>query len=218
MIETEADWISSACGGEMLESLTGKASDRKLRLFACACCRLTPVTRLLRDERDHRAAVEVCERHADGLAGPEELVTALRGLPPIEKTGGSWNAWHKVKLSQTAQAELTVRAALADEASDAAWATARASVNLLGPNQSDLVREIFGNPFRALNIETEWSTPVVIDLARSIYDSGVFDRMPELGDALALEGCDDPEILGHCRSRTGHFRGCWVADVLLGKS
>jgi hypothetical protein len=28
----------------------------------------------------------------------------------------------------------------------------------------------------------------------------------------------DADILGHCRSGDEHFRGCWVIDLLLGKS
>src|SRR5262245_14978436 len=56
----------------MLEHLrvTGTASDRKLRLFACACCRAVwpDLT-----TGSSRAAVEVAERYADGLAVERDL-------------------------------------------------------------------------------------------------------------------------------------------------
>ncbi len=70
-----AEWSGLADPHEMLDLLreTGEASDRKLRLFACACCRR--VWRLL--EGRSRRAVEVAEAFADDEAGPREMAEAF---------------------------------------------------------------------------------------------------------------------------------------------
>jgi hypothetical protein len=42
--------------------------------------------------------------------------------------------------------------------------------------------------------------------------------MPILADALQDAGCDNPDILEHCREATAaHVRGCWVVDLVLGR-
>jgi hypothetical protein len=59
---TEAEWLACARPQTMLEFLGDRAGERKLRLFACACCRrLAP---LLRSESARRA-LDLAERAAD---------------------------------------------------------------------------------------------------------------------------------------------------------
>jgi hypothetical protein len=84
--------------------------------------------------------------------------------------------------------------------------------------QADLLRDIFGNPFRPVTIASEWRTSDVILLARGIHADRAFDRMPILADALQDAGCDDEGILSHCRGCGFHVRGCWVVDAILGRS
>jgi hypothetical protein len=65
---TEVEWMSGQAPERMLELVAEKVSNRKRRLLAVACCRA--IWPLLADRRS-RAAVEVVERYADGLAGDE---------------------------------------------------------------------------------------------------------------------------------------------------
>ena len=51
-----------------------------------------------------------------------------------------------------------------------------------------------------------------------MYESRGFAAMPVLADALEEAGCDSPDILTHCRGDGPHVRGCWVVDLVLGKS
>jgi hypothetical protein len=65
---TEAEWVTSTDPAPMLQFLRGRASDRKLRLFAVACCRR--VWHLIIDERSRRA-IEAAE---DGVDEDARLV------------------------------------------------------------------------------------------------------------------------------------------------
>jgi hypothetical protein len=84
-----------------------------------------------------------------------------------------------------------------------------------------LMREVFGNPFRPVADDPAWLTwnhGTVPAIARHIYDDRAFHELPKLADALEDAGCSDPDILAHCRGGGEHVRGCWVVDLLLGKS
>jgi hypothetical protein len=60
---TESEWNQAPDPHRMIQYIDGSASDRKLRLFACACCRR--IWDLIEGEL-HRRAVEIAERFADG--------------------------------------------------------------------------------------------------------------------------------------------------------
>jgi len=84
--------------------------------------------------------------------------------------------------------------------------------------QADLVRDVFGNPFRPVAVKPAWLTSDVVALATGIYADRAFDRMPILADALQDAGCDNEEVLDHCRSGGPHVRGCWAVDLLTGRA
>jgi hypothetical protein len=86
------------------------------------------------------------------------------------------------------------------------------------PEMPDLWREVFGNVFGSMTARPEWRTSDVLTLARGIYEDRAFDRMPILADALQDAGCDNTDVLDHCRGPGPHVRGCWVVDLILGKT
>ena len=84
--------------------------------------------------------------------------------------------------------------------------------------QCEFVRDIFGPlPFRPVIVDPSWLTPTVLSLAEGIYADHAFDRLPILADALQDAGCNNDDILSHCRSDGPHVRGCWVVDLILAK-
>jgi hypothetical protein len=83
---------------------------------------------------------------------------------------------------------------------------------------AQLVRELFGNPFRPVAFDPEWRTSNVVSLAKSMYEARDFSAMPILSDALQDAGCEQADILDHCRGPGPHVRGCWVVDLVLGKA
>jgi hypothetical protein len=83
--------------------------------------------------------------------------------------------------------------------------------------QAPLVRCIFGNPFHPVTFNPSWLTPAVTSVAESIYLEGAFHRLPILADALEDAGCDQQDMLAHCRGPGPHDKGCWVIDLLLHK-
>jgi hypothetical protein len=214
---TEADWLACSDPHKMLATLRGKASERKLRLFACACCR--GIWHLVTDGRSQRA-VEVAERYADGAATGEDLAAArAAAIAARAAAGDAWAAWAATWTAAWDAAEAAGAAARA--ATGAAWDAARAAALIA------LLRDVFGNPFRPVSVDPAWLTwrgGTVPRLAQAAYDerdlpSGHLDhaRLAVLADALEDAGCQDADLLGHLRRPGPHVRGCWGVDLLLGR-
>jgi hypothetical protein len=70
---------------------------------------------------------------------------------------------------------------------------------------------------QSLTADPSWLTSTVVALAEGIHQERAFDRLPILADALQDAGCDNDDILNHCRQPGEHVRGCWVVDLLTGR-
>jgi hypothetical protein len=81
----------------------------------------------------------------------------------------------------------------------------------------DIRRAGFGHPDSLLRADPSWLTPTAVTLARTMHESRDFSAMPILADALQDTGCENPDILDHCRNPGLHVRGCWVVDLLLAR-
>jgi hypothetical protein len=83
-------------------------------------------------------------------------------------------------------------------------------------DQRQLLQDIRCPPESSL--DPAWLTPTVTGLAATIYDNQAFDRLPILADALEDAGCCNAGILDHSRKPGRHVPGCWVIDLLSGRS
>jgi hypothetical protein len=70
MLMNESEWLACADPERMMDYLPSRASARKLRLLACACCRAA--LRVIPDG-DCREGIDLAERIADKSASDEEV-------------------------------------------------------------------------------------------------------------------------------------------------
>jgi hypothetical protein len=205
---TEAEWLACKDPDVMLALLRGRASDRKLRLFAVAYWRLL-------DQRRHEV-VSIAQARGSGLpirspsAHEREFDEAMETLADGELP--------PFPLFPGADEDPFVLANCALEAGcHGKWMWKQGSITHYEV-EAALLREVFGPlPFRPVTSASAWQTSTVTALAQAIYDDRAFDRLPILADALEDAGCTNQDILNHCRQPGEHVRGCWAVDLLLGK-
>jgi hypothetical protein len=206
----EMTWCSTTTERTwMIEHVRRTAEPRQLRLFACACVRriwhLLPEPVQLAVDPVEQALVQ--RLPLETVLG-QTLVTAVTMGADLSRPVRAarcivepdpMNAVHAATHALAAVARDTWRAELAA--------------------QCNLVRCLFGNPFRSARLDPAWlkhDRGTVVGMARAILDEGRFNELPILADALEDAGCTDEQILRHCRQPGQHGRGCWVLDLLLG--
>jgi hypothetical protein len=219
---TEGMWLNITDLQRLLAFATasGSVSDRKLRLFAVACCRrLWP---LLADERS-REAIEVAERFANGEATEAMLNAAhLTAQAAYEDVYNHSTEEHDYRPAEAVEGAThpDIRRAVAAAARYAAGAVGEGRGGEEAAQVASL-RDLFGPLlFRPVTLAPEvvaWDRGALVRLAQAIHDERRFQDLPVLADALEEAGCTEPEILRHCRGPADHTPGCWVLDLLLGK-
>ena len=221
---TEAEWLACAGPTPMLEFLRGKVSDRKLRLFAVACCRC------LRDllwDAALEDAIRVAEAVADNRRSKSTQVRAWNKVERL-RPRSLQRQCVKMAVASAIRPDLFMPGYVAESAMFALADLpdkSRTTINRLRRGertvQAHLVRDIFDDPFRPSPplppVVLAWNDDTVRRIADGIYDDRAFDRLPLLADALEEAGCGNADILAHCRLPGEHVRGCWVVDLLLGK-
>lgn len=184
------EWENSS-PQEMLNFL--KVSERKLRLFTCACCRqVWPVL----TEEEPRNSIEAAEQYADGAITEDELRKAWNR--PIA------NDFLIFFCSGVDKCPPKTQAAILRDITDPF-------------NRLTLYEEVpsrWGGHYVFGPEWLTWHDRLIPKLAREIYTERSFDKLEILADAVTEAGGPD-ELIAHLRSKGPHYRGCIALDALL---
>jgi hypothetical protein len=234
----EAEWLESLDPWKMLKYLEGKVSDRKLRLYAVACC--WGVTHLFPSEVCCDA-LHTAERLAEGEVSPLEVTEALGRLagivPPPQDSRRDVleHLYHATAWTLKAPA-LEAAQSTGNWCYQTLWRETVAQTRAAGaelPPFSEfvrpelerhvrLLRDVVGRP--SVRWRKRMATTLnrvaggdAVRIARAVWEERDFASLPVLADALEDAGCTDREVFAHCREPGEHVRGCWVVDFVLGK-
>jgi hypothetical protein len=228
----EEEWLGCVNSEAMLRFLRDKVSERKIRLFALACC--ARIDSLITDPRSRAALTFVAIHLESGLARRKGRPAAVAAAEEAQKEADSRRRLRSNPYSRAAEAAYSAAsAALATLNSDpwfAANHTSCSAAYAMGSffpgdaewgQQAGLLHDIFGNPFRPVTLAPAHRTPTVASLARAADDerllpSGALEphRLAVLADSL--EEVEAPgELAAHLRGAGPHVRGCFAVDLCL---
>jgi hypothetical protein len=152
---------------------------------------------IVKNQRN-RQAIEAAEQYADGLIRKRDMKKSRKAACMPWLT--SFDAYEE--------------AASTMEAATLVLTTQQQMV------LDDLLSDVAGNLDQKMTLRPSWlrrNGGIVARIAQTIYAEQSFADLPILADALEEAGCDNADILTHCRQPGEHARGCWVLDLLLGK-
>jgi hypothetical protein len=232
---TEPEWLTGADPTPLIDFLAGKLTARQARLWSCACIRRA--WRFLTDPHS-RKAVQTAERFADGRVGARALWNAYcQAEDALDESAIEWSSIHWDDIPDAASWTTT------DDIRDCAVNIAGVVAANVGLDpesgvitldlpeekqekaaQAHLLRDLFGNPFRPVALDSAWLSPTVTALAQAAYEertlpSGELEpaRLAVLADALEEVGCTEAAVLDHLRGPGPHVRGCWAVDLVLAR-
>ena len=203
---SDTAWQRAKTARELYLLLDPDYNPRKLRRFVLACLAHLLPPNLISAEANVLTFAEMIADDEANIDPDEWTVTFEQLQNRVNAEAPDSTAW---LLS------LTVGESASDEAHWMLESLRDRNIDETVPIA--LFRDIFGNPFRPVNF-TPWRTDTAVSLAQQMYESRDFGAMPILADALQDAGCDNDEVLNHCRGQGPHVRGCWVVDGVLGFS
>jgi hypothetical protein len=242
---TETEWLACENPLAPLAFVAARGSDRKRRLFYCACCARVldgapPHRRLFRGVypgsfQKLERALRVVEQFAEGLVGSDALAEARRDAEDSVYVPASIDYGGETGLDREAAAVVAaaIEHPVPGDVLTACWrATDSQSARTPGGEgsrrtdearwQATVLRDVFGNPFRPVAIDPACLTPDLVSLAQAAYDDrllpgGELDlaRLGVLADALEEAGAD-AELVAHLRAPGPHIHGCWAVDLVRG--
>lgn len=202
----------------ILKLIEGSVSDRKLRLFACACARANP---LVVNNPACLSALLAAEDMADSIWNESEMKAHRKNVWAefdIHKKGGHRPNTEYHLLSASDSLWKDAFAAAYYGSFDATFAPEVASNEGVLVEETQFQCQILRDicePFDASRFRAPSAT--LANFAQFIYCNHRFDLMSQLGEMIEQESLG-AELASHCFGSPHHFKGCWVVDWLLGKA
>lgn len=216
---TAAEWMTTDDIKRMILSRGYRNSEHRLRLFILACCDAAESPPEIRSLAE---GIRTLRRSIEGKSTVLERVHAKQlAVDELQRWSGqhpnhSWalaalelNNIHFGLLYQTAWHMVSILQRAASPTHVPTEGVSRSRF------YAGLAREVFG-PLRKQRLLVRWRTETVRLLADGIQADRAFDRLPILTDALEEAGCDNAELLAHCRGSGPHVPGCWALDLVRG--
>lgn len=227
---TERQWLRSVNAETMNSHYGDRHTERKARLLMLACCLRHPehlAEEAVRTMADLLIAHYADPRKPDEPFNGAQVRVAYRKLESFASATDT-GPTRGVAFGMVAAAEpVATMKRLSEDFEylvfsclhDVAFGVTMGKVKPESRFQASLMREILGNPFRPVAVEPAWLTGTVVSLARQMHESEDFSAMPILADALQDAGCENADVLAHCRDeKQTHVRGCWVLDLVIGST